>query len=277
MTASSYVGGEGSPLVLLHGATATWRAWKPVLPALTQRHAVLAPTLAGHHGGSPLECLPAEVVPRIVDDVCRQLDDAGIGQAHMVGNSLGGWVALELARRQRALSVVALSPAGAWELPRDLRRLLRLIGTGARLSSWPAMQRVVTIASVRRLALRAMCEHGDRIPTEEAVAMFRDAAGCSVLAAMIEGAPMAGPIAPFVDIDCPIRIAWAAKDRTIPYHRYGRPMMAAVPQAELVAMPNVGHVPMYDDPELVAATILAVTDAGARSLRRRRAWRRSSR
>lgn len=251
--------GTGTPLVLLHGATATWRAWRPVLPALERRHRVFAPTLAGHCGGPGLDCPPGEVVTRIVDATERQLDAAGIDRAHLVGNSLGGWVALELARRGRALTVVALSPAGAWELPRDLDRLLRLFRIGARLGTWRLVHRLAAIGWVRRLVLRTMCEHGDRIPPEAAADMFDDMAGCSVLPSLILGAPEAGPIAPFLEVRCPVRIAWAERDRTIPFDRYGRPMMAAVPQAELVMLPGVGHVPMYDDPALVVTTILDVT------------------
>ena len=51
---SSFRGGEGEPLVLIHGYANTWRVWEPVLPALTERHDVLAPTLCGHFQGEPL-------------------------------------------------------------------------------------------------------------------------------------------------------------------------------------------------------------------------------
>lgn len=257
--AASYRGGAGPPLVLLHGAAATWRAWRPVLAGLEAHHEVFAPTLAGHCGGPPLECPPEQVVVRIVDDAERALDEAGIDTAHLVGNSLGGWVALELARRGRARSVVALSPAGAWEVPRDLNRLLRLFRLGARIGTWRTIQRLAAIGWVRRLVLRTVCERGHLIPAPAAADMFDDMAGCSVLPALLRGAPQAGPIAPFVDVRCPVRIAWAERDRTIPFERYGRPMLAAVPQAELIVMPGVGHVPMYDDPALVVATILDVT------------------
>jgi pimeloyl-ACP methyl ester carboxylesterase len=260
-TPSRYSGGAGTPVVLLHGATATWHAWRPVLGELGRHHRVLAPTLAGHRGGTPLTCPPGEVVSRIVDDVAQFLDEVGLADAHLVGNSLGGWVALELARRGRARSVVALSPAGAWKLPRDLERLLRLFRLGARVGSWQVVHRMAKIGWVRRIVLRAVCEHGDRIPAAAAAEMFEDMAGCSVLPALLSGAHLAGPIAPFIEVPCPVRIAWAERDRTIPFHRYGRSMLTAVPQAELVVMRGVGHVPMYDDPALVVNTILAVTTA----------------
>ena len=105
-------GGSGTPLVLLHGFTGSWRTWELVLPALERHHDVLAPTLVGHAGGPRLEGeVGADVLP---DAVERAMDAAGFETAHIVGNSLGGFVALQLATRGRARTVVALAPAGGW-------------------------------------------------------------------------------------------------------------------------------------------------------------------
>ena len=108
-----YRGGAGEPLLLLHGVTSSWRAWKPVLPMLEQHHDVWAVTMPGHLGGPPLPD-GGFSIDVVVDALIEQLDELGIDEdPHVVGNSLGGWAALELARRGRARSVVALSPAGA--------------------------------------------------------------------------------------------------------------------------------------------------------------------
>jgi pimeloyl-ACP methyl ester carboxylesterase len=108
----SHRGGSGSPLVCLHGFMDTWRIWELVLPALERRHDVLAPTLLGHAGGPPLEGEVSDVL--LADAVERAMDDAGFETAHIAGNSLGGFVALQLAARGRARSVVAFAPAGGW-------------------------------------------------------------------------------------------------------------------------------------------------------------------
>src|SRR4051812_22024434 len=103
------------PLVLIHGFSGTAGIWEPILPALREHHDVTAVTLLGHCGGEPF---PAGVQPSLAaaaHGVERDMDAAGLERAHIVGNSLGGWLALELAHRGRALSVVALSPAGGWE------------------------------------------------------------------------------------------------------------------------------------------------------------------
>src|SRR5947209_3477975 len=103
-------GGAGAPLVLLHGFTDTWRTWELVLPALERSHDVFAPTLPGHAGGPELPD-PLDSTA-FVDAVEALLDGAGIETAHLAGNSLGARLALELAARGRARSVVALAPAG---------------------------------------------------------------------------------------------------------------------------------------------------------------------
>src|ERR1019366_2533110 len=105
-------GASGPPLVCLHGFTDTRRTWELVLPELERHHDVLAPTLLGHAGGPRLV---GEVTEAAIPDVIeRAMDAAGFATAHIVGNSLGGYVALQLAARGRAESVVAFAPAGGW-------------------------------------------------------------------------------------------------------------------------------------------------------------------
>jgi pimeloyl-ACP methyl ester carboxylesterase len=101
----SHRGGSGSPLLCLHGFIDTWRTWELILPALERHHDVLAPTLAGHAGGPPIEGEISDAT--LADSVERAMDEAGFETAHIVGNSLGGYVALQLAARGRAQTVVA--------------------------------------------------------------------------------------------------------------------------------------------------------------------------
>jgi pimeloyl-ACP methyl ester carboxylesterase len=123
----SYRGGSGEPLVLLHGFMDTWRSWELVLPALERRFDVFAPTLPGHAGGPPLpDAIGHE---SFADAVERAMDDAGFEAAHLAGNSLGGFVSMQLATRGRARSVTALAPAGGWapgdDAPRQLLEFQR--------------------------------------------------------------------------------------------------------------------------------------------------------
>src|SRR5262245_43055610 len=105
-------GGCGQPLVLIHGIGHTWRGWRPMLPPLEQRCDVLAVDLPGCGRSEPfpagIDSTPEALADAVEDEMAR----AGFDRAHIAGNSLGGWIALELARRGRADTVTAISPAG---------------------------------------------------------------------------------------------------------------------------------------------------------------------
>src|SRR5918998_6203737 len=105
-------GGTGEPLVLIHGIGHTWRGWKPMLPHLERSFDVLAVDLPGFGHSPPLPAGTEPTPEALADAVERAMDEAGFDRARVAGNSLGGWIALELARRGRALTVTAISPAG---------------------------------------------------------------------------------------------------------------------------------------------------------------------
>ena len=257
-----YMGGDGPPLVLLHGLTASWRIWQPILGPLERKHAVFAPSLAGHHGGPPLE--PADGgVPAMADALERTFDEAGIGRAHIVGNSLGGWMTLEMARRGRAESAVCLSPAGSWRHARDVMRVVRMFEFGDKHleARRDLIVGLLRRPGLRRLALRQVMEHGERVPLGAAVEMIDDAVSAKAVAGFMQWVrSTAEPISADGMPDIPIRIAWAEHDRTIPFKAYGQPLVDALPDAEHLTLAGCGHVPMYDDPDLVVRTILEVTD-----------------
>src|ERR671917_2949546 len=105
-------GGSGEPLLLIHGIGHTWRGWRPMLPQLEQRFDVLAVDLPGFGHSEPFppgrDATPEALADAVEDEMAR----AGFDRPHIAGNSLGGWIALELARRGRARTVTAISPAG---------------------------------------------------------------------------------------------------------------------------------------------------------------------
>src|SRR6201998_4469594 len=114
-------GGTGQPLLLLHGIGAIWRAWSPVLPYLEPYHDVIVPTPHRHAGGPALGSEVAPSVQRLADGIEEELNHLGLEKVHIAGNSLGGWIGIELARRGRARSLVLLSPAGGWRSTRPTR------------------------------------------------------------------------------------------------------------------------------------------------------------
>jgi len=254
-------GGAGSPLVCLHGFTDTWRTWELVLPALERHHDVLALTLPGHAGGPPLEGEVSEDV--LLDAVERAMDDAGFETAHIAGNSLGGYVALQLAARGRARSVVALAPAGGWaEGDGSLQELLDLQSAMHAQAKAAAPHAEAIVASVegRRRATQLITTNFEHIPAELLAHMVLGIAGCAGAPAMIENARRAGYDLDAERITCPVRVVWGTDDKLLAW-----PSAAArfrsdwLPHADWVELEGVGHAPQLDVPLETAQLILGFT------------------
>jgi pimeloyl-ACP methyl ester carboxylesterase len=254
-----YRAGEGDPLVLLHGFTATWRCWLPVLADLVPRHDVIAPTLHGHDGGPPVD-RPARTIGEAADRVEQQLDEQGVDTAHIAGNSMGGALALELAKRGRARSVVAISPGGGWreDDEEEGRRIIRWFERNQRLAraSLPHAPRVMRRPLARKLALRDVMVHGDQVPPREAVQLVRSSVHCSVVEDVFATIRTGQALLRDLDtVDCPVLVAWGDRDRILPLPRHGPRFRDEIPGVDFRVWPGLGHTPMWDDPDLVATTI----------------------
>ncbi|WP_330230135.1 alpha/beta hydrolase [Nocardia sp. NBC_00508] len=250
------------PLVLLHGVTMSERVWDDVTPLLATRHEVITPTAVGHRGGPPALRRPARV-EHLVDDIERRLDALGLRRVHIAGNSLGGWMAIELARRGRAATVCALSPAGFWDSGSNIqsiatRRIAREAATGRRLGFLAPLG--LRSAVIRRVALRNIAVHGDRISPAQAMTVLHDLLACTVTADLLGTDEQVASLDP---LPCPITVAWSENDRVLPAEIHAAIARVRLPEAAFSLLPGVGHVPMIDDPELVARTILAITHATA--------------
>jgi pimeloyl-ACP methyl ester carboxylesterase len=254
-------GGRGSPLVCLHGFMDTWRTWELVLPVLERRHDVLAPTLPGHAGGPPIE---GEVdTAAVLDAVERAMDDAGFATAHIAGNSLGGYVALRLAARGRARSVVAFAPAGGWAAGDESFR--ETLSGQARMQAQaraaaPHADAIARTPEGRRGATRDLVSSSDHIPPELVAHLIRGVARCTAARAMIENALRERWSLDAERIGCPVRIVWGTADRLLPWPsaavRYRRDWL---PHADWVELDGVGHCPQIDVPLETAQLILGFT------------------
>jgi pimeloyl-ACP methyl ester carboxylesterase len=244
--------------VCLHGFFDTWRAWELVLPRLERRREVLALTLPGHAGGPPLG---REIsAGAVADAVERKMDQAGWPRAHLVGNSLGGFVALELAARSRAQTVVALAPAGGWapgdDSYRDLLRFQRSLYEHSGRAA-PHAESLLRTPQGRRQATRLITVNYDHIPAELLAHQLSGVAGCSGAEALIEHGLHAGWTLDAERIDCPVRVIWGTADRLLPWPvaaaRYRREWL---PHADWVLLDDVGHCPQLDVPLETAELIL---------------------
>jgi pimeloyl-ACP methyl ester carboxylesterase len=251
-----------SPLVLLHPFSLCAEVWRPVLPLLDRTHDVHPLTIPGHLGGEPLPRSFRHSVEAAVDLLETKLDALGLRKAHLVGNSLGGWFALELARRNRALSVVALAPGGGWELGSpELRRLVRrfrLTWALLRLGG-PAAGVLSRYAILRRATLGQAVARPERLAPEVARMFIESAWRCSSFSAVLKCMAKQALPEPFERMSCPVRLVWGSHDRLLPLEGYSQRWRRVLPQADWVVLQGVGHVQMHDDPEAVARSILEVT------------------
>jgi pimeloyl-ACP methyl ester carboxylesterase len=197
--------GVGEPLVLLHGLGSSRRSWDPVVPGLVAERDVIAVDLPGHGDSSASRARnssPADIAARVVE----LLDDLGLHTVHLGGNSLGGWVALELAKQGRARSVTVFSPAGLWAKrpPAYLRAALRQSRLSARI-----VRRLAPSAPRGRLArslfFAQASAHPSRVPYElgrQAVHGVSGVSGVSGVLASLEASKVSpsGVLGPVDDI-----------------------------------------------------------------------------
>jgi pimeloyl-ACP methyl ester carboxylesterase len=246
--------------VCLHGFTDTWRTWELVLAELERQHEVLAPTLVGHAGGPPLDGQVTDAL--IPDAIERAMDDAGFETAHIVGNSLGGYVALRLAARGRAESVVALAPAGGWaEGDQSFKEALGFFTTMHDLvqAAAPHAEAIVASSEGRRRATEFITTNFEHIPPELLAHQIRGAAACDAVP-LIEYASREGYSLDAQKINCPVRIVWGTDDKILAW-----PSAAArfrdewLPDADWVELEGIGHCPQLDIPLETAQLILGFT------------------
>ncbi|TXS80296.1 alpha/beta fold hydrolase [Streptomyces sp. me109] len=247
--------GSGEPLLLLHGIGHHRQAWDPVVHILAAEREVIAVDLPGF-GASP--ALPdglthdlGTVVP-VLGALCEALE---LDRPHVAGNSLGGLLALELGREKLVRSVTALSPAGFWTTAerRYAFAVLLAMRQGARRLPLPAVERLARTAAGRAALTSTIYARPGRRSPEAVVAETLALAHAEGFAETLR----AGVAVRFTDDvpGLPVTVAWGTRDRLL-VRRQGVRAKQIIPRARLVRLPGCGHVPMNDDPALVARVIL---------------------
>ncbi|WP_369239907.1 alpha/beta fold hydrolase [Streptomyces sp. R21] len=247
--------GTGEPLLLLHGIGHHRQAWDPVVHILAAERDVIAVDLPGF-GESP--ALPDGLTHDLatmnaaLGALCEKL---GIERPHVAGNSLGGLLALELGREKLVRSVTALSPAGFWSQAerRYAFGVLLAMRRAARSMPLPLVERLSRTAAGRAVLTSSIyARPGRRSPdavVAETLALARAEGFTETL--------RAGTAVRFTDDipGVPVTVAWGSHDRLL-LRRQGIRAKHIIPRARLVRLPGCGHVPMNDDPALVARVIL---------------------
>jgi pimeloyl-ACP methyl ester carboxylesterase len=254
--------GSGAPLVLLHGIGGELCVWEPVIPALAAVRDVIAIDLPGF-GASPalVDVEPTPVA--LAAAVAQTLGALGLPRVHVAGNSLGAWIALELARAGHAHSVVGICPAGLWRAPLitgsssrrgSARHVVRGLG--------PALHVALRSRRVRSAVLATFTAHPERVPYEAAWRMVHSY-GRATAYAQTNVAMRRSYFRDPQDITVPVTLAFGERDRLV--------ARVDIPGYTTIALPDCGHIPMWDNPELITEVLLAGSSAKAGSGRRRAA------
>jgi len=247
--------GSGTPLVLVHGIGHRWQAWRPVLELLAERHDVIAIDLPGFGLSPALPPGRSYDLASSMTMLAEVFEGFHVFRPHIAGNSLGGLLSVEAAAQGLVASATALSPAGFWNNSDRVRALstLRMMRTSARGPRF-ATDAIANNARLRAATLALLYAHPgrvDRITAMGDTAALRDAVGFTPTIRTGRRGFSWHNTEPTV----PVTIAWGEKDRILPPRQAIR-AARLLPSANHVRLPDCGHVPMIDDPELVARTIL---------------------
>ncbi len=252
--------GSGEPVLLLHPFLLSQAVWEEVAQQLaeTGRYEVFAPTMAGHNGGPRAGTwfLSSSV---LADHVERQMDELGWKTAHIVGNSLGGWVAFELERRGRARSVTGIAPAGGWTRwsPAKFEVIAKFVlGMPLLVLAFLFRQRVLNLPFSRRLATYAISASPDGVSERQLSGIIDDAAHCPAYFQLLVKAAQLHGLRELAENAVPAHLVVCGKDRVIPAPRFSQHFITHLPDDHKVTkLDGVGHVPMYEAPGRITEVI----------------------
>jgi pimeloyl-ACP methyl ester carboxylesterase len=264
--------GDGPPLVLIHALGASRADWDPVVPQLAERFDVIAPDLPGFGESAPL---PPDVEPgpaQLAQAVAALLDELHVDRPHVVGNSVGGWVAVELAQLRPLSSLTLLSPAGLWRRGVPLYDLVSL-----RITRWACrhaaglLSRLVDHRLGRILILGQTHGRPTRVTPAQARASIEVMGTARGFDAAL-AATVHRRIAADRDLGAPVTVAFGSRDVLL-LPGQSRHLDQLPPGTRSVSLPGCGHVPMTDSPaavvELIGAAVTAARtgteDAGQAS------------
>lgn len=257
--------GSGEPVLFLHPFLLSQTVWEGVAERLagTGRYEVFAPTMAGHNGGpyAGTWLLSSAVLS---DHIERQMDELGWKTAHIVGNSLGGWVAFELERRGRARSVTGIAPAGGWTRfsPVKFEVISKFIsGLPILLLTRLLGQRVLRLPFSRRLATLPLSASPEGVSERQLSGIVDDAAHCPAYFQLLLKALLLPGLLELADTAVPAHLVLCEKDRVVPPRRFSGHFTTFLPKSTKVTrLDGVGHVPMLEAPDRIADVVADFLD-----------------
>jgi pimeloyl-ACP methyl ester carboxylesterase len=252
---NSHREGAGPPLVLIHGIGLRWQIWRPVIGRLAADFEVIACDSPGFGQSPALADGVSPTIPAYAAAYERFFAAEGLSGPRVVGNSMGGAIALELARRGAVATATAISPAGFWTAAerRFCQASLASLAQTPRAAR-PALEALIRTRAGRTALLWQTFGQPTRLPGEEAVATLRDAWAAPAFADALGAFEDYTFAAPEQLARTRLTILWGQQDRLLPYRLQAPRARALLPGARHLTL-GAGHVPFYDDPPAVAEAI----------------------
>jgi pimeloyl-ACP methyl ester carboxylesterase len=256
--------GSGEQILLLHPFMMSQNVWKRVAPLIaeTGRYEVFAPTMPGHNGGAKGPFFLDS--GSLADDVERRMDSLGWDTAHIVGNSLGGWVAFELERRGRARTLTGIAPAGGWShfTPAKFEIVGKfLAGIPIWLFTLAFGQRLLKLPFTRYVAHLPVSGRPDGLSDEDLRDIIDDVSHCpAYYQLLVKSLTLPGLLA-LAEGTSPTHLVICEKDRVLPHPRFTRHFTAHLPKdTQITHLDGVGHIPMFEAPHEIADLIVDFVD-----------------
>lgn len=247
--------GSGEPIVLIHGMGSAATAWKPLIPKLIDKFEVITVDLPGH-GKTPLDKARPMDPESLANLVVQNLDELDIKQFHLVGNSLGGWISLEIAAifPERVITLTGLAPAGLWLAPftsrypgelavRLMAKALEKLAPTTLNYKWAKKIGFETVSPRWQELSYEVC-------LDAVVAMARSDGYFPAWDGMLKKR-----FEKEIRKEIPVTIIFGDTDHTLPAKTCQERSLAP-DHAKWIILPETGHAPMWDSTEEVLAEIL---------------------
>lgn len=243
------------PLVLIHGLGSAATVFKSIVPELSKSFRVITVDLPGH-GNSPL-LENVNMDPKSLGDAIFEVikSEYGIDEFHVAGNSLGGWIALEMAAQQpnRILSVTGLAPAGLWQEPSQKRTLSEARAHYLATVLKPFIKPALRFQFMRKIGFSLVSPKWQELSYESCLDASMAMAYCKGYFLAWDGM-LNRRFDSYVPQSVPVTILFGDSDNTLP-HDGSQERTLAPPHSTWQIIDNCGHAPMWDHPELIVGII----------------------
>ena len=247
--------GAGAPLILIHGLGSAATAWKLITPELQKKFQVIAFDLPGHGKSEfdPVQAMDPHSLARLIVD---QMDILEIPKAHISGNSLGGWIALEIAAEfpERVFSVTGLSPAGLWLVPTTHRTVIAASSQFMARYTYKYADQLMQKEWARKIGFSDVSPRWRELPHQTIVDAVV-AAGSSVGYFPAWDGMLTRRFDKSIPAPIPVSIIFGDSDNTLPAQTSQERSLAPA-HARWVTFSESGHAVMWDRVEESIAEII---------------------